>query len=122
MSEYYTQVKPKMNDMDIQIRIDVIASKVIVGTQLNVDDLSKQRHFLRFRNAVTLKTNLAYSMIRLSNIKYGDLVVDVSFLLVYILCLLERSSQVSLLLSYCNNTSIALLWKWYHLIGSIRCV
>ena len=79
MSEYYTQVKPKMNDMDIQIRVDVIATKVIVGTQLNVDDLSKQRHFLRFRNAVTLKTNLAYSMIRLSNIKYGDLVVDVSF-------------------------------------------
>jgi len=79
MSEYYTQVKPKMNDMDIQIRVDVIATKVIVGTQLNVDDLSKQRHFLRFRNAVTLKTNLAYAMIRLSNIKYGDLVVDVSF-------------------------------------------
>ena len=78
MSEYYTQVKPKMNDMDIQIRIDVIATKVIVGTQLNVDDLSKQRHFLRFRNAVTLKTNLAYAMIRLSNIKNGDLVVDVS--------------------------------------------
>jgi len=88
MSEHYTQVKPKMNDMDIQIRVDVIATKVIVGTQLNVDDLSKQRHFLRFRNAVTLKTNLAYAMIRLSNIKYGDLVVDVSCLLVYI-CLLE---------------------------------
>lgn len=82
MSEYYTQVKPKMNDMDIQIRVDVIATKVIVGTQLNVDDLSKQRHFLRFRNAVTLKTNLAYAMIRLSNIKYGDLVVDVSFFIV----------------------------------------
>ena len=83
MTEYYTQVKPKMNDMDIQIRIDVISTKVVVGTQLNVDDLSKQRHFLRFRNAVTLKTNLAYAMIRLSNIKYGDLVVDVSFLLAY---------------------------------------
>ena len=88
MTEYYTQVKPKMNDMDIQIRIDVISTKVVVGTQLNVDDLSKQRHFLRFRNAVTLKTNLAYSMIRLSNIKYGDLVVDVSCLLVAISCLL----------------------------------
>lgn len=78
MSEYYTHIKPKMNDFDVQVRVDVITAKVLLGTQLNVDDLSKQRHFLRFRNAVTIKTNLAYAMIRCANIKYGDLVVDVS--------------------------------------------
>lgn len=78
MSEYYTHIKPKMNDFDIQVRIDVIGSKVIIGTQINVDDLSKERHFLRFRNAVTIKTNLAYAMIRCANINEGDLVVDVS--------------------------------------------
>jgi tRNA G10 N-methylase Trm11 len=76
LSEFYTHIKPKMTDFDILIRADVIATKVIIGTQLNVDDLSKQRHFLRFRNAVTIKTNLAYAMIRMANIKKGDLVVD----------------------------------------------
>jgi len=76
MSEYYTHIKPKMDDFDIQIRIDVVTTKVIIGTQINIDDLSKQRHFLRFRNAVTIKTNLAYAMVRCANIKNGDLVVD----------------------------------------------
>lgn len=76
MSEFYTHIKPKMTDFDILIRADVVATKVIVGTQINVDDLSKQRHFLRFRNAVTLKTNLAYAMVRMANIKKGDLVCD----------------------------------------------
>ena len=78
MSEYYAHVRPKMSDFDVQVRIDVVSTKVIVGTQINVDDLSKERHFLRFRNAVTIKTNLAYAMIRCANIKAGDLVVDVS--------------------------------------------
>lgn len=78
MSEYYAHVRPKMSDFDVQVRVDVISTKVIVGTQINVDDLSKERHFLRFRNAVTIKTNLAYAMIRCANIKRGDLVVDVS--------------------------------------------
>ncbi|KAL3809583.1 hypothetical protein ACHAXA_005799, partial [Cyclostephanos tholiformis] len=76
MSEYYAHVRPKMIDFDVQIRVDVVSTKVIVGTQINVDDLSKERHFLRFRNAVTIKTNLAYAMIRCANIKIGDLVVD----------------------------------------------
>ena len=65
-----------MSDFDVHIRVDVVATKVFVGTQINVDDLSKQRHFLRFRNAVTIKTNLAYAMVRCANIKSGDLVVD----------------------------------------------
>jgi hypothetical protein len=32
-------------------------------------DLSKDRHFLKFRNAVTVKTNLAYAMVRLANLQ-----------------------------------------------------
>eukprot|EP00956_Cyclotella_meneghiniana_P032274 scaffold87865_cov64-Cyclotella_meneghiniana.AAC.7 len=47
-----------------------------MGTQVNIDDISKQRHFLRFRNSVTIKTNFAYAMIRCANIKPGDLVCD----------------------------------------------
>jgi tRNA G10 N-methylase Trm11 len=54
----------------------VVGYQVAVGTQLNVHDLSKQRHFLKFRNAVTIKTNLAYAMVRLANIKPGDHIAD----------------------------------------------
>jgi hypothetical protein len=44
-----------MDDYDVNIRADVVGNLVTVGTQLNVHDLSKERHFLRFRNAVTIK-------------------------------------------------------------------
>jgi tRNA G10 N-methylase Trm11/alkylated DNA repair dioxygenase AlkB len=76
MSEYYTHIKPKMTNYDINVRVDVIATKVVVGTQINIDDLSKERHFLCFRNVVTIKTNLAYAMIRCANVKVGNLIVD----------------------------------------------
>lgn len=77
ISEYYDPlIKPKMTDYDVCIRCDVVGNWVVVGTQLNVDDLSKDRHFLKFRNAVTIKTNLAYDMVRLARITKGDFVVD----------------------------------------------
>lgn len=77
ISEYYSpQAIPKMEDYDIHVRVDVVGSKVIIGTQLNVDDLSKQRHFLRFRNAVSIKCNLAYIMVRLANLEPGQTVLD----------------------------------------------
>ena len=104
MSEYYTHIKPKMSDFDVEVRVDIIATKVIVGTQINIDDLSKQRHFLRFRNAVTLKTNLAYAMIRLANINNGDLVVDVSRSVYYVFVRCFQSHKFN----YNHNT--ALLW------------
>jgi hypothetical protein len=47
-----------MEDCDVHVRADVVGSCVILGTQLNVHDLSKERHFLRYRNAVTLKVRL----------------------------------------------------------------
>lgn len=76
MMEYYTKCKPKMEDYDINIRADVVGNLVIVGTQINFYDLSKERHFLKFRNAVTIKTNLAYAMVRCANIQPGNKVVD----------------------------------------------
>lgn len=67
MSEFYGNCQPKMKDYDVHIRVDVVCDQVMIGTQLNVHDLSK-RHFLRYRNAVTVKTNLAYIMLRYANI------------------------------------------------------
>ena len=119
MSEYYAHVRPKMSDFDVQVRVDVISTKVIVGTQINVDDLSKERHFLRFRNAVTIKTNLAYAMIRCANIKRGDLVVDMSC------CTSWRPPlffRFCLGISMTSLTSSALLRQWHHLTRSAGCL
>ena len=76
MVEYYDQIKPDMTNYDVHVRIDVVAKKVIVGTQINIDDISKGRHFLRFRNAVTIKSNLAYAMVRLANLPQDGLLCD----------------------------------------------
>lgn len=76
MSEYYENIKPKMEDYDVCVRVDVVGNHVVIGTQLNVHDLSKERHFLKFRNAVTIKTNIAYAMVRLANIRPGHDVAD----------------------------------------------
>eukprot|EP00977_Amphora_coffeiformis_P022180 scaffold10570_cov176-Amphora_coffeaeformis.AAC.30 len=65
-----------MEDYDVHVRSDIVGYVVVVGTQLNVLDMSKERHFLQFRNEVTIKTNLAYAMVRLGNIKKGDFVAD----------------------------------------------
>jgi tRNA (guanine6-N2)-methyltransferase len=75
MSEYFDNIKPKMEDYDVNIRVDVLVNKVIVGTQLNFVDLSK-RHFYRFRNKVTIKTNLAYIMLRCANLQPNQVVLD----------------------------------------------
>jgi len=48
-----------MEDYDINVRADIVGNLVIVGTQINVHDLSKERHFLKFRNAVTIKVSKA---------------------------------------------------------------
>jgi len=74
-SEVYPHCRPKMTDFDVHLRIDVVANRVLIGTQLNVEDLSK-RHFLRYRNSVTIKTNVAYIMLRLANVREGSVVLD----------------------------------------------
>jgi hypothetical protein len=55
LSEYYPHCRPNMEDYDVHVRADVVGTCIVLGTQLNVHDLSKERHFLRYRNAVTLK-------------------------------------------------------------------
>jgi hypothetical protein len=47
-----------MVDYDVQVRVDVVGLLVVIATQLNVHDLSKDRHFLQYRNAVTIKVRL----------------------------------------------------------------
>ena len=76
MAEHYSSIRPKMKDYDICVQVNVVGDLVIVGTQLNVHDLSKERHFLKFRNAVTIKTNLAYAMVRLAAIEPGNRIAD----------------------------------------------
>mmetsp|Transcript_5192 Transcript_5192/g.10677 ORF Transcript_5192/g.10677 Transcript_5192/m.10677 type:complete len:734 (-) Transcript_5192:8-2209(-) len=76
ISEYYTNCKPKMEDYDVNVRTDVVGNLVIVGTQLNVMDLAKDRHFQKFRNVVTIKANLAYCMVRCAGIRPGMAVGD----------------------------------------------
>jgi len=85
LSEFYTSSQPKMQDYDINVRVDVICDHVIVGTQLNVVDLSLRQKQLPYRNSVTLKTNLAYVMLRLANIEKKS-TNDGSFLLVDPFC------------------------------------
>ena len=97
--EFYDKCVPKMEEYDVNVRVDVVGNMVIIGTQSNFQDLSLERHFLRFRNAVTVKVsqyrqyilssttvrvsllmlaqaNLAYAMVRCAAVKHGDLVVD----------------------------------------------
>jgi tRNA G10 N-methylase Trm11/alkylated DNA repair dioxygenase AlkB len=75
LSEFYENIKPKMEDYDVEIRVDVIGHKVVIGTQVNVGELSR-RHFARFRNGVTIKCNLAYILLRCANIRPGNLIID----------------------------------------------
>jgi hypothetical protein len=55
MMEFYDKCVPKMEEYDVNVRVDVVGNMVIIGTQSNFQDLSMERHFLRFRNAVTVK-------------------------------------------------------------------
>lgn len=64
MMEFYPKCIPKMEDYDINVRVDVVGNLLIVGTQTNVHDLSMERHFLRFRNAVTIKVRQMYVLSR----------------------------------------------------------
>ena len=62
ISEFYEQSTPKMQDYDLNIIADIVGSAVVIGTQLNVQDLSKERHFLRYRNTVTIKVRFVMAM------------------------------------------------------------
>lgn len=59
MMEFYSKCIPKMEEYDVNVRVDVVGNMVIIGTQMNIHDLTMERHFLRFRNAVTIKVRLS---------------------------------------------------------------
>ena len=44
--ELYELFKPRMSNRDFNVRVDVVGTKAIVRTQLNVDDMPKERHFV----------------------------------------------------------------------------
>jgi alkylated DNA repair dioxygenase AlkB/tRNA G10 N-methylase Trm11 len=68
--------KVRMNDYDLCIRADVVGKYVVLGTQLNVHDMTKGRFVLKYHNAVTIKSNLAFVMIRLGNLQPGGTLLD----------------------------------------------
>ena len=51
----YQNWQPQMTNYDVHVRADVHGAHVILGTQCNIHDLSKGRHFARFRNSVTVR-------------------------------------------------------------------
>jgi len=74
ISEFYGST-PRMRGFDVQVRADIINDAVVIGTQLHTVDLS-MRHFLRFRNLVTIKVNLAYCMLRCARVESANLLLD----------------------------------------------
>jgi 23S rRNA G2445 N2-methylase RlmL len=68
--------KVRMNDYDLCIRADVVGKYIVLGTQLNVHDMTKGRFVLKYHNAVTIKSNLAYVMLRLGNLQAGGTLLD----------------------------------------------
>lgn len=55
-----------MQDYDVNVRADITGYSLVIGTQLNVHDLSKERHFAKFRNSVTIKVRLLLTIIVIS--------------------------------------------------------
>merc|ERR1712232_140811 len=64
-----------MTSYDINVRVDVFGNWCVVGSQCHSRDLSL-RHKLVFTSRVTLKSNLAYIMLRAAGVKAGDTVLD----------------------------------------------
>lgn len=76
MSEVFEgRCAPKMTDFDVHVGVRVVLRDVVVGTLVNVADLSK-RHFLRYRNNVSIKTNLAQVLLRLADLRPGNKLCD----------------------------------------------
>merc|ERR1712226_406261 len=74
LQEHYG-LKADMTSYDINVRVDVFGNWCVVGSQCHSRDLSL-RHKLVFTNRVTLKSNLAYIMLRAAGVKAGDTVLD----------------------------------------------
>eukprot|EP00755_Sulcionema_specki_P004940 Sspe_Gene.31400::Locus_15500_Transcript_1_1_Confidence_1.000_Length_1546::g.31400::m.31400 len=70
-------VPAKMKGWDVCIRCDIYVEQVILGTLLNptADPLSK-RHKLAFTRTVTLKPNVAYTLLALAKVKDRQAILD----------------------------------------------
>ena len=68
-------VKPKMRKCAVTVRVDVVASVVVIGTQINAEELSR-RHKKAFLNRVTIKSNIAYIMLQLAGFTKGKAILD----------------------------------------------
>ena len=75
IDEHYSHLSPSMKRYDILIRCDVIGGAVVLGTQCNSQNMSK-RHKLKFVNRVTIKSNLAYVLLRAAAVQQGDRILD----------------------------------------------
>lgn len=74
LQEYY-DCKADMKRFDVHVRADVVGDFCVLGTQCNVQDLSL-RHKLEYTNRVTIKSNVAYMLLRAAGVKAGDTVLD----------------------------------------------
>eukprot|EP00040_Diaphanoeca_grandis_P026672 m.149756 g.149756 ORF g.149756 m.149756 type:complete len:488 (+) comp30681_c0_seq2:1613-3076(+) len=74
LQETYGAV-PKMKNSEVNVRVDVVGTMVVVGTQLNEVELSR-RHKTEYLNRVTIKTNIAFIMLQLAGFKKGQKVLD----------------------------------------------
>eukprot|EP00929_Paragymnodinium_shiwhaense_P048140 TRINITY_DN24386_c0_g1_i2.p1 TRINITY_DN24386_c0_g1~~TRINITY_DN24386_c0_g1_i2.p1 ORF type:complete len:496 (-),score=64.63 TRINITY_DN24386_c0_g1_i2:269-1756(-) len=74
LQEYF-DIKADMKQFDVNIRIEIVGGWCILGTQCNAKDMSL-RHKLEYLNRVTLKSNLAYIMLRAAGIQQGATVLD----------------------------------------------
>lgn len=52
---YHPNYTPKMKYYDVNIFVHVVNDQVVVGTMVNVTELSRDRHALLFRNQVSIK-------------------------------------------------------------------
>eukprot|EP00729_Bicosta_minor_P010412 gene10412-3652_t len=75
LAERYKEAKGHGIGTWVNVRVDVIADKVVVATQINLHDLSR-RHKNGYVNRVTIKTNLAAVMLRLADAAPGFRILD----------------------------------------------
>jgi len=67
--------KVDLKNYDVNIRVDVIGDLCLIGLQHTKESLYK-RFVKKFNHRAAIKSTLAYAMIRLANIKKGDILLD----------------------------------------------
>lgn len=68
-------LKVDLENFDLEFTVDVINDKCIVGSKLTRESLHK-RGYRIFNHPAALKPVLAYAMVRLANLREGEMLVD----------------------------------------------